>query len=63
MRAERERAGLSQAAVAEALGCSQANVSHIEAGRSRISTDQLRLFSALVGVPASSLLGERKVRR
>jgi transcriptional regulator with XRE-family HTH domain len=60
MRVERERAGLSQADVADALGCTQANVCHIESGRSRVSTDQLEAFARLLKIEAGSLLAKRR---
>ena len=52
----RRRRGLSQAQLADVLGCRQAWISKVESGQSRISPSQLRSLSLVLGVSADFLL-------
>jgi transcriptional regulator with XRE-family HTH domain len=48
--------GLSQAQLAEVLGCRQAWISKVESGASRTSPAQLRSLCLVLGVSADYLL-------
>jgi len=48
--------GLSQAQLAEVLGCRQAWISKLESGQSRTSPSQLRSLCLVLGVSADHLL-------
>lgn len=58
VRFAREIAGLSQAQVADALGIHRPSVSEIEAGRRRVSADELVTLARLFGVSIGWLAGE-----
>lgn len=53
----RAEAGLSQADLAERLGCSRWIINRIEVGARFPSTDLLRRLVALTGVSADAILG------
>jgi transcriptional regulator with XRE-family HTH domain len=53
MRSLRVQAGLSQAAVAKALGVTFQHVSHLEKGRTRVYVDTLFELALLFGVPVA----------
>jgi transcriptional regulator with XRE-family HTH domain len=50
LRAAREAVGLSQTQVAKRLGIHRPTMSEIEAGRRRVSADELAQFSAIYGI-------------
>lgn len=56
LRAAREKAGLSQEAVAKAIGRNQRFVSHCETGQRRVDVVEFRDFCRAYGVPPSALL-------
>jgi len=56
LRQAREAAGLSQGQVAKKLEMHRPTISEIEAGRRKVSTQELELFSDLYGVTAEWLL-------
>lgn len=56
MRAARQKAGLSQADVALALGVTRANIANLEAGKTRILLDHLYNLSLLVKRPVRVFL-------
>lgn len=58
LRFAREIAGFSQAQVAEALGIHRPSVSEIEAGRRRVSAEELVALARLFGVSLEWLVGE-----
>jgi transcriptional regulator with XRE-family HTH domain len=57
MRAAREQAGLSQGQVAKLIGCQRPTISEIEAGRRKVSADELKNFSTIYNVSISWLTG------
>jgi transcriptional regulator with XRE-family HTH domain len=57
MRAAREQAGLSQGQVARLLNMHRPTVSEIEAGRRRVTAEELALFAKTYGVSVSWLAG------
>jgi transcriptional regulator with XRE-family HTH domain len=57
LRLAREQAGLSQAQVARQLGLHRPSVSEIEAGRRKVSADELAALSKLYGVSVAWLSG------
>jgi transcriptional regulator with XRE-family HTH domain len=59
LRNTRERLGLTQAVVAEALRLHRPTISEIEAGRRSVGSEELYQFSRLYGVPVSELLSGR----
>ena len=59
LRLAREQAGLSQGQVARKLDMSRPTISEIEAGRRRVTTDELVVFSKLYEVSVDWLLSER----
>ena len=56
MRLAREQAGLSQGQVAKMLGMHRPTISEIEAGRRRITADELTTFSRIYEVSVSWLM-------
>lgn len=58
LRQAREYAGLSQGQVANLLNLHRPTVSEIEAGRRRISVEELTQFAHIYGVSVSWLVGE-----
>ena len=54
----RTAAGMSQLALANAAGCTQAHISDIESGRREPSLRQLRAIARALSLPAGSLLSE-----
>lgn len=58
MREARKLAGLSQGQVARLLGYHRPTISQIEAGKRRVSTDELKLLAKLYDVSTSWLLNE-----
>ena len=56
LRAAREMSGLSQGQAARRLGLHRPTISEIEAGRRRVSADEVRAFAELYSVSASWLL-------
>jgi len=59
----RQRAGLSQVEVAEALGMSQRTIAHWERKRSPLYPDQLITLCRLFDVSADELLGTKPTAR
>lgn len=57
LRIARERAGLSQGQVAKLLGLHRPSVSELEAGRRRVSAEELATLSELYGVGVDWLSG------
>ena len=55
LRAAREKAGLSQGQVAKLLGMHRPTISEIEAGRRRVSAEELSLFAKTYDVSVSWL--------
>ena len=58
LRLAREQAGLSQGQVARMLGLHRPSVSEIEAGRRKVSADELVALARIYGVSAGWLAGE-----
>lgn len=58
LRLAREQAGLSQGQIAKLLNYHRPTISEIEAGRRKVSAEELALFSQKYGVSTSWLLGE-----
>ncbi len=58
LRGSREFLGLSQGEVAEALGIPRPSVTHMEAGRRKVSTLELRRLARLYGQTYEYFLGE-----
>jgi len=58
LRAAREQAGLTQGQIAKLLNMHRPTVSEIEAGRRRVSADELAMFARHYGVRPEWLLGE-----
>ncbi len=58
IREARKAAGLSQGQVAKLLGLLRPSVSEIEAGRRRVSSDEIVQMAGLFDVSTSWLLGE-----
>jgi transcriptional regulator with XRE-family HTH domain len=58
IREARKAAGLSQSQVARLLGLQRPSVSEIEAGRRRVTADEITRLAELFDVDASWLLGE-----
>lgn len=56
LRAAREKAGLSQEAVAKAIGRNQRFVSHCETGQRRVDVVEFRDFCRVYGLPAEHFL-------
>ena len=60
LRLARESAGLSQGQVAKKVNLHRPTISEIEAGRRRVSAEELAQFAELYGVDMSWLMGEDK---
>ena len=58
LRAAREQAGLSQGQVAKMLGLHRPSVSEIEAGRRKVSADELTKLANIYAVSISWLTGD-----
>lgn len=58
MRMAREAAGLSQGQAAKLMEMHRPTVSEIEAGRRRVSADELPKFAEVYGVSTAWILGE-----
>jgi transcriptional regulator with XRE-family HTH domain len=58
LRAAREQAGLSQGQVAKLLGLQRPSISEIEAGRRKVSAEELTRFSDIYNVSISWLTKE-----
>ena len=58
LRAARELAGLSQGQVAKIMGMHRPTISEIEAGRRRVTAEELRAFAAHYRTSTSWLTGE-----
>ena len=58
IREARKAAGLSQGQVARLLGLQRPSVSEIEAGRRRVTADEITRLAEIFDVDASWLLGE-----
>jgi len=58
LRAARELAGLSQGQVARILGVHRPTISEIEAGRRRVTADELLRFSEIYDVPMRWIAAE-----
>lgn len=56
LRAAREQAGLTQGQVAKLLGMNRPTISEIEAGRRKISAEELKSFSKIYCVSISWLI-------
>lgn len=56
LRVAREQAGLSQGQVAKLMGYHRPTISEIEAGRRKVTTDEITTFSKLYGISTSWLL-------
>jgi transcriptional regulator with XRE-family HTH domain len=59
LRLAREAAGLSQGQVAKMLNVHRPTISEIEAGRRRVSADELSQFAKIYGVSVSWLTAEQ----
>lgn len=60
LRLARERAGLSQGQIAKILDFHRPTISEIEAGRRKVSSDELSVFAKHYGVSVSWLLNEQE---
>lgn len=58
LRAARELAGLSQGQVAQMLGMHRPTVSEVEAGRRRVSAEEIASFAKIYSVNTAWLVGE-----
>lgn len=58
LRAAREQAGLSQGQVATMLDLHRPSISEIEAGRRRVSADEISRFAEIYNVSVSWLMNE-----
>lgn len=59
LRTARTAAGLSQGQVAKLLGVHRPTISEIEAGRRRVSAEELSQFAEIYGVGTDWILAER----
>lgn len=59
LRAAREQAGLSQGQVATMLDLHRPSVSEVEAGRRRVSADEILRFAEIYNVSVSWLMNEQ----
>lgn len=59
LRSAREHAGLSQGQVAKLLGMHRPTISEIEAGRRKVSSDEISKFAEAYEVSVSWLTGEK----
>src|ERR1700680_454357 len=62
LRAAREHAGLSQGQIAKLMGYHRPTISEIEAGRRRVTSDEISLFAKYYGVTTSWLLNDADER-
>lgn len=62
LRAAREHAGLSQGQVAKLLGLHRPSVTEMEAGKRRVSADELARLAELYDVKTAWILGEAPER-
>lgn len=60
LRMARESAGLSQGQVAKLMGLHRPTISEIEAGRRRVSADELTQFAELYSVDTDWILSEQE---
>lgn len=60
LRLAREGAGLSQEQVAKKMNLHRPTISEIEAGRRRVSAEELAQFAEIYGVDANWLTGEEE---
>lgn len=60
LRAARERAGLSQGQVAKLLGMQRPTISEIEAGRRKVTAEELARFGDIYNASVSWLLNEQQ---
>ena len=60
LRLARENAGLTQSQVAKKIGWHRPTVSEIEAGRRRVSADELANLAKLYGASVNWMLGEEQ---
>jgi transcriptional regulator with XRE-family HTH domain len=60
LRLAREQAGLSQGQIAKLMDYHRPTISEIEAGRRRVSSDELSAFARHYGVSTSWLLNEKE---
>lgn len=58
LRQARLKAGLTQSALAEAIGCNQSDISRIESGQRDITLERLKAIAAVLGVPVAHLLAD-----
>ena len=58
LRIARENSGLSQGQAAKLIGFHRPTISEIEAGRRKVSTDELKVFADIYQVSIDWLLGE-----
>ena len=58
LRLSREMAGLTQSHVAKSLGWHRPTMSEIEAGRRRVSAEELTTLAEMYGVSSNWILGE-----
>src|SRR5213082_2706003 len=58
LRAAREHAGLSQGQIAKLIGYHRPTISEIEAGRRKVSTEELSTFANYYGVTTNWLLND-----
>lgn len=56
LRAAREKAGLSQEAVAKLIGRNQRFVSHCETGQRRVDAVEFKIFCRAYGLPPSHFI-------
>jgi len=62
LRVARENAGLSQGQVAKLIGYHRPTISEIEAGRRKVTTDELSTFARHYGVAVNWLLNDSDER-
>lgn len=60
LRLAREMAGLTQGQVAKSLGWHRPTVSEIEAGRRKVSAEELSILAELYGVNVPWIIGEEE---
>lgn len=61
LRLARKQAGLSQGQIAKLIGFHRPTISEIEAGRRKVSSDEIKTFADHYGVTVSWLMGESGV--
>lgn len=62
LRSAREGAGLSQGQVARKMNLHRPTISEIEAGRRRVSAEELARFAEIYGVDINWLMGEKNAK-